>query len=401
VALVCGQHRPDLDGVAGYVARLAGALAGAGAEPLVVPMDDGRGAGPAAVARTARRLHRLALDVVHVQFAPSAYGYRPGVGVLPLLRPRAPVLVTTLHEYGWWAWPARVPDALWRPLERRRLWDRETLTLAPRSHALVVTNPAHAAAVTDRLAVAPTVVPVAANITDPGGDRAGDRRALRARLGLPPAARVLVFFGFVHPVKGVRYLLEALAALRHGHPDLHLVVAGGFTSLALPEDEARAFRTELEGRAAALGVTEAVTFTGHLPAEEVSAVLRAADVAVLPMTAGVTAKSGSLLAAFDHALPVVATAPDRPDPALVDGRTAVLVPERRSAPALEAALRRVLEDAGLRERVARGGAAVARERSWPAVGAAHAELYARLLAARAAAAPGRRVRPPAAVRAGG
>ncbi len=45
---------------------------------------------------------------------------------------------------------------------------------------------------------------------------------------------------------------------------MHLVIAGGFTSLALPDDEAAAFRAELEQRIAERGVDDAVTLTGYL-----------------------------------------------------------------------------------------------------------------------------------------
>jgi glycosyltransferase involved in cell wall biosynthesis len=101
----------------------------------------------------------------------------------------------------------------------------------------------------------------------------------------------VAFFGFVHPVKGTRQLIEAVRRMA----GLRLVVVGGFTSLALPPAEAEAYRAEL--------ADDRVEFTGHLPAEEVSAVLRGADVVVLPFTAGVTAKSGSRAMVADRAWP--------------------------------------------------------------------------------------------------
>lgn len=363
VALVCGTYAPERDGVADHVRRLAEHLPATGWSPHVVSTTGG-------IRRAARRL--AAADVVHVHFAPSAYGFSPRVGVLPALL-RQPV-VTTLHEYGWWCWPARVPDRAWRLAERPGWWDRETGLLAPRSAELVVTDAGHAAAVTARLARRPRVLPLGPNVLPTDAPAAGARAELRARLGLRPDARVLAFFGFVHPVKGVRYLLDALAELRRA--DVHLVVAGGFTSLALPAAEAAAFRLELEKHAADRGVAAAVTWTGHRPAAEVSRLLHGADAAVLPFTAGVTAKSGALLAAWAHRLPVVATAAAEPDPAVADGRTAVLVDRVRDSSALAAGLRRLLGDPALARRVAAGGAAVAEGRSWSAVAAAHAEVYA-------------------------
>ncbi len=52
----------------------------------------------------AARLRRLHLDVIHVQFAPSVFGFSRAVGLLPLLLPRGVPLIVTLHEYGVEGW---------------------------------------------------------------------------------------------------------------------------------------------------------------------------------------------------------------------------------------------------------------------------------------------------------
>jgi glycosyltransferase involved in cell wall biosynthesis len=189
----------------------------------------------------------------------------------------------------------------------------------------------------------------------------------------------VAFFGFAHPVKGLRYLVEAVAALRREGRDVHLLVLGGFTSLALPADEAAAFRAELEAHVRACDVGAHVTITGHRPAAEVSAALHASDMAAFPFTAGATTKSGALLSAFAHGLPVLVTPADPPDPELVDGASVVVAPRVRDPGALAAGLRRLLDDAALRTRVARGGAALAVDRTWDRVAAAHADLYAGVL----------------------
>jgi glycosyltransferase involved in cell wall biosynthesis len=275
-----------------------------------------------------------------------------------------------------------VPAGCWRPLERRRWFDRETWRLAPAAAAVVTTNDGHARTLADRLGVEAVQIPLAPNVPDLGPHRAEGRAATRRELGLPTDAQVVAFFGFVHPVKGVRYLIEALAALRaEGRDRLHLLVLGGFTSLALPQAEADAFRAELHERARAVGVAAHVTITGHLPGARVSAALHAADLAAFPFTAGATTKSGALLSAFAHRLPTVVTAADPPDPDLVDGRTVLVAPGRRDAPALATALRRLLDDPALRSRVAAGGAALTANRTWPRIAEAHRSLYADVQAA--------------------
>ena len=218
-------------------------------------------------------------------------------------------------------------------------------------------------------------IPIGANLAvDPSVDRATARIEVRARLGVATGTTVLAFFGFVHPVKGLRYLIEALAALRAEGRALHLLVLGGFESLALPAGEARAFEAELRYRIAAAGAAGDVTITGFLPAAQVTRMLFAADIAVLPFTAGVTTKSGSLLTVLAHGLPTVVTAAPQADPDLVDGVTCVVVPAVRDAPAIVAGLRR-LDDAGLRARIADRGRAVADARGWQSIAERHLRLY--------------------------
>jgi glycosyltransferase involved in cell wall biosynthesis len=219
---------------------------------------------------------------------------------------------------------------------------------------------------------------------------------------VPADAQVVAFFGFVHPVKGLRYLIEALARLRGGErsghdastphsvrggrpaPDhrrtrLHLLILGGFTSLALPEHEARAFREELTAWTQTCGVAKHVTITGHLPAAEVSAALHAADLAAFPFTAGATTKSGALLSAFAHGLPTLVTAADPPDPDLVDGTSVVVAPRVRDALVLVDGLARLLDDDSLRRKVAAGGAALMAGRSWDEIAVTHRVVYAEVL----------------------
>lgn len=397
VALVCGTFAPERDGVADYVGRLADELEAIGVRCVIAARasDGNAGAEPRsagghrAVAvvpnwswwhsrRAAAGLDALGCDVVHVQFAPSAYGYSPAVGWLPS-RLRTP-LVTTVHEYGWWSWPSRLPERAWRLLERHGRYDRETGLLAGRSRAVLATNAAHAEAVLRRLRRTAEIVPIGPNIPGPFTDHATAAARVRSRMSLDPEALLLVFFGFVHPVKGVRELIDAVAQLTAEGQRLAVVVAGGFTSLALPGAEAEDFRAEVERRIADRGVADRVTLTGWLPPERVSELLSAADGVVLPLTAGVTTKSGSLLAAFAHEVPVLATLADEPDPLLADGRNLLRIARRRSPEAIAAAARRLVAHPELGRRVAAGGAELAAGRSWPTIAAEHARIYTAVLA---------------------
>ncbi len=297
--------------------------------------------------------------------------------------------MTTVHEYGWWAWPAWLPSRFWPVLERGGRLDRESGLLVPSSQAVLATNHTHAEVVRSRFGRLPDIVPIAPNIpvgptsaTDgPTGAAAHEagRAGVRRRYGVPDGLPLLVFFGFVHPVKGVRELIDAVGLLRRAGRDVAAVVAGGFTSLALPGAEAAAFRAEVEQRVHAADVGDRVTLTGWLPPTEVSALLSAADAVVLPFTHGVTSKSGSLLAALTHRAPVLATVADDPDPDLVDAETVLRIDRRRDPAAIAAAIIRGLDDPGLAARVAAGGAALVAARTWPALARAHRDVYTRVL----------------------
>jgi glycosyltransferase involved in cell wall biosynthesis len=375
IAMVHGPGSPRHDGVSDYVHRLASALRHAGAEVTSVPVGPpGRGGWFAAAGAAADRVRLMCPDVVHVQFAPSAFRFSGLPGLLPRLLPPRLRLVTTVHEYGWWASPAWLPAMMWHPLEAARIWDRETGRLILDSAAVIVTNRGHADLVHRRTGIRPAHIPLAPNV-EPVPAPTGVRGRVRRRLGLPAGTFLLASFGFVHPVKGIRYVLEALPAVLAARPDLHLLVIGGFTSQALPEPEAQAFREELQARAERSGVSGAVTFTGHLEAAEVSELLLAADAGVLAFTAGVTLKSGSLLALLAHGVPTAVTVADQPDEALRDGDTVAVIGQRRDAPAVARTLVGLVTDTDLRRRVAAGGRALAAPHAWPAVARTHLRVY--------------------------
>jgi glycosyltransferase involved in cell wall biosynthesis len=396
VGLVCGHFDPARDGVADYTRHLARQLRSAGCESLICTAHryaqtpgegivgvtdrwDVRG-----VRRAARTISRLPLDVVHVQFAPSAFGFYRAVGLLPLLLPAGTPVVATLHEYGVWTAGRAgggLRSAAWSAMERQQRADRETLMLTVKADRLLVTAPEHADVVHARLAdrrLEVTHVPIAPNIPVARLDGEDVVSAVRASLGLPPDARLAVFFGFLHPVKGLAGLIEAVAAVRRVVPALRLVVAGGGESHSVHGGAADAMRRGLQDVARRHGVEQHVIFTGYLPENDVSRLLRAADAAVFPFDAGVTAKSGSLLAALAHGVPTIATSPpgalDRP----MEVEGVLRVPPRNTA-ALADALRLVLSDRALATRLAAAGRACADRWTWPKIADFHAQMYAEVL----------------------
>src|SRR3712207_6444136 len=248
VGLVCGHFDPARDGVADYTRHLARQLRAAGCESLICTGNryartpgeeivgvtdrwDVRG-----VRRAARTISRLPLDVVHVQFAPSAFGFSRAVGLLPLLLPAGTPVVATLHEYGVWTADGAgggLRSAAWSVMERQQRADRETLVLTVKADRLLVTAPEHADVVHARFAdrrLEVTHVPIAPNIPVTRLDGEDVASAVRASLGLPPDARLAVFFGFLHPVKGLAGLIEAVSPPSPGGPRLRRLLPRGGAS---------------------------------------------------------------------------------------------------------------------------------------------------------------------------
>lgn len=98
----------------------------------------------------------------------------------------------------------------------------------------------------------------------------GDRSAARARLGLPAAARAVLWVGRMVPVKGLETLLDAWARLRAGADSRLYLVGDGPMQAGL---EARAARLALGGR---------VVFVGAMAQSGLADWYRSADLTVLP-----------------------------------------------------------------------------------------------------------------------
>jgi glycosyltransferase-like protein len=200
-----------------------------------------------------------------------------------------------------------------------------------------------------------------------------DPAGLRARVGAEDRFLFLTVGG-IEPRKGTAELFEAMAALRTGVEPSPVVLAvlGGHSF-----QDHSAYREAALSRATALGLElgRDVVVLGTIPDAELVAWYRAADTFVMPST-----REGwglAVLEALAAARPVVASDIEVFRSYLSDGESAVLVPVG-DAGALAAAMRRVIADAGLRERLAGAGPAVAARYSWEASARSHGEIYDRL-----------------------
>ncbi len=149
-------------------------------------------------------------------------------------------------------------------------------------------------------------------------------------------ARAIVFAGRLTVQKGLDVLLDALGDV----PDAELLLIGDG-----PE------RDRLERHAASAGVADRVRFLGARPRDEVLRFLAGARVAAL--SSDWENLPHAAVEALAVGTPVVSTAVGGVPEVVHDGENGLLVPPRDPA-ALAAALRSVLDDAELRERLAAG-----------------------------------------------
>ncbi len=145
------------------------------------------------------------------------------------------------------------------------------------------------------------------------------RPGVRAELGIPAAAKVVMMVSRLNPQKGIEHLLESAPTILARVPDAWFVIVGD----VVMESKARehAYGHLLASRATELGVAERVIFTGLR--RDIPSLLAAADVSVLPsLSEGLP---NSVIEAMAIGLPVVATKVGGIPELIRHGRSGLLV----------------------------------------------------------------------------
>jgi N-acetylglucosaminyl-diphospho-decaprenol L-rhamnosyltransferase len=404
VLMITGEFPPARGGVGDYTCQLAQALRreGLSCNVLTRPIEDDaqqaknkRSAAdairPFRIPHSAFRitavlpfLRGTGAGVAHIQYQTGAYGMRPSINLLPLLlrwRWKRPVVVTFHDLLVPYLFPKAGPVREWA----NRL-------LARSADAAIATNEADYARLRSWGVRRVELIPIGANIPNrppPGFDRA----RWRASRGIAEGTTLLAYFGFLNSTKGLDDLLQAMALLKsaagpEGAPAIKLMMVGGGLGSSDPTNRATA--EKLDALAASLGLSGDLLWTGYLEPAEVSAALLSADAAVLPYADGASFRRGSLLAALEHALPVITTIPVTPAhaieppvevsfPRFDDGHNVLLVPPGDPV-ALASAIGRLHAQPHLREMLSRGAAKLAPNFGWESIAEMHKSLYNTLTA---------------------
>ena len=251
--------------------------------------------------------------------------------------------------------PAAWRSGRWRKEAAFRLIERAILTRADLLHA---TSEAEAD-VLRGLGLHVPVVVVPNGVDVQAAASAG--RGFRAMFPIPPEAFVIVFLGRVHPIKRLDLLASAFAALRETHPDAHLVIAG--------PDERGQLAEILGTLSAHAGYVHAVDTVTDA---DKWALLRDAD--ALVQCSDSESFGLSVAEAMAARAPVVVTR-TCPWPEIETRGCGLYI--EQTAPAITAALKRLMADRALAAEMGERGAAFVRERyGWEAIARRLAAAYA-------------------------
>jgi glycosyltransferase involved in cell wall biosynthesis len=305
-------------------------------------------------------------------------GKRLGAAVRTAARLRGLPYVITLHG-GHFVVPAARMSEMLAPIRRTVEWGRP-FGMAMGSRRVLEDADAVLCVGGDELAAARAHLPgkrveLMPNGVDCDAFASGDGDAFRQAYAIPPGRRIVLCVSRIDDQKNQIGLVEALARLLPGHPDLHLVLLGPVTVAG--------YRARLDARIAALGLGERVTLIPGLRADDPLLVgaFHAAAVFCLPSLHepfGIV-----ILEAWAAGLPVVAARIGGIPSFTTDGVDILHAPPDEPD-ALAERLARLLADATLARRLAEAGRAKARrDYDWQAISARLLALYRELVAARA------------------
>ena len=216
------------------------------------------------------------------------------------------------------------------------------------------------------------VIPNAVDLSNYAGPV--DRAAVRASLGVPADALLLVMAGRISPWKGQHIFVEALARVRETHPAVYGVIVG-----LAEEADGPGYAGRVQAQAEALGLGQHLHMAGFRA--DIPQVLRAADV-VVHCSVKPEPFGRVIIEGMAAGRPVVASALGGTVEIIADGVDGLLTPAGDPA-ALAAALRRLLADPEERERLGQTGrSTVARRYQVDAHVRAVRTFYERVLAAR-------------------
>jgi len=309
---------------------------------------------PLSAVRAIEALNRCDIAIVQHDF--DIYGGLDGEEVLAVLEAVRRPMIVVLHT---------VPPT---PAPHRRVVLQRVIDAAT---AIVVLSQADAATLINGYRVTPdhvSVIPRGAAAVAP---------AWPERRPTTPQPPTILTYGLIGPGKGIEWAMAALALMRDMDPAPRYQVYGQ-NHPRIAAQHGDAYRESLHRRADEHGVADLVQFdSAYRTPGALSALMRRADVVVLPYDARDRVTSAVLTEAVAARRPVVATAFPHARDLLGDG-AGLVVPHRDPA-ALSRALRRVLTEPGLADAMRTRSGQLAPLLAWPGIAASYRGLAKAIL----------------------
>ena len=194
---------------------------------------------------------------------------------------------------------------------------------------------------------------------------------------------VLLTWGLLGPGKGIERGIEAVAQMRSAGLDVRYVVAGETHPNVLLREGER-YRESLQELARARNVADLVDFSAcYRSWDSLRAVVRRADVVLLPYDSHDQVTSGVLVEALAAGKPVVATA--FPHAIELSATGAVIVVDHGSLDGIASAVTAILTDQSIRATMQAAARVESARYDWPIVG----ERFRRLMTGQLGSAPQR------------
>jgi len=307
---------------------------------------------PVSTLRAIDALNRF--DILIFQHEYGLYGGLDGEDVLDVLTAMEIPVVSVLHT------------VLAAPTPHQRSVLQGVIDA---SAALVVLSWTAARTLSDGYLIEPERIHViphgAVTPAEPGRSRPDD---------VPP---MILTWGLIGPGKGIEWAIEALGRLGDLRPTVKYLVAGQTHPKVLAE-QGESYRSSLQQQAASTGVAGQVEFDPkYRELGPLTALVRSADLVLLPYDSTEQATSGVLVEAVAAGRPVVAT--DFPHAReLLSGGAGLVVPHRDPA-AMAHAIRRVLTEPGLSESMTARSAELAPALAWRTIADGYRKLAKTLL----------------------
>jgi glycosyltransferase involved in cell wall biosynthesis len=197
--------------------------------------------------------------------------------------------------------------------------------------------------------------------------------AAHAKEKLNIQGRIVFYFGFLRPDRGIEYAIEAMKAVIKKHPNVKLIIAGEAHPFLFYEGEA--YVNRLKNVTKELGLSENVIFINrYISEQELPLYFSSADLFVLPYTEeGIIGASGVMSKILYFGKPLIFTKVYRfSDLWNLDGMP---VAERKNSNSLANAILRLLESPSLSEKIGKELRELAIEESWDNVAKETLSLY--------------------------